>query len=169
MNKPAFLAGILLSCSALTSVADQSGVEGTIEFDRNRLYDCYNAGEIVFFRDGRMTYNGDDFTIIEPERWMQVGGQVLPEAEVGVRFTRVDIEDSPMLIQSFDAQGRTELFSQNNVPEAGSELLLTVNEGPVAFSLEFDHDSAGLDVTFELFDPVSPNNVSAMSFGLNCS
>ena len=169
MKKLVRFTGLLLACSMFNSFADQPELSGTIEFDRSRLFDCYNSGEIVFFRDGRMTYNGDDFTIIEPEHWLLPGGLVEPGAKVGVRFTRVDIEQAPMSIHSFDKNGSQLRFNQSDMPKEGSEVLLTVSSTPIAFSLEFDHDTAGMDVTFELFDPLNADNAAAMDFGLNCT
>ena len=145
-----------------------NNINATIEFDVNSLYDCYNEGELVFFRDGRMTYDGDDFNIIEPERWLQTGDSIEPLTSVGLRFTRVNIEQKAMRISLYDHNGTTRLFDQEALPEVGDEVFISMSDGIAAFTLNFMHDTAALDITFDLFDPDDNSNRSELSFGLNC-
>ena len=143
-------------------------VNAQLEFDLDRLYDCYNEGEIVFFNNGRLAYDGDDFTLIEPERWLAPEHSLGASKSLELHFTRVEVEEEPMSITLYDKDEFSLIYNETLLPEAGDILEIETREDAIAFTLAFHHSTAMLDVTFDLVDPKNPENRSTMNYGLNC-
>ena len=149
-------------------VSETTPMEPRFEFDINELHDCYNDGEIMFFRNGRMTYAGDDFILREPKQWL-TGGEVKPGDKIGLELSDVKVEKEEMLISIYDLNGRREVRNQNNMPEVGDQWEITISDGVVAFGLGFEHKTAMLALSFDLFDLNHPENRTTLNYSLSCN
>ncbi|MET4696792.1 hypothetical protein [Endozoicomonas lisbonensis] len=165
-------AGVLtfapVSFADSASTTDTIPMKARFDFDINELHDCYNDGEIMFFRNGRMTYAGDDFILREPKQWL-VGGEVNPGDKIGFELSEVRIEHEEMSLTLFDLNGKRELRNQDNMPEAGDQWEITISDGVVAFGIGFEHKTAMLALSFDLFDLNNPENRTRLDYSLSCN